>query len=328
MMEEDVRIDFFSELDSRNLEHVIDQICSSNLTHRDIVNIHRVCKTWNALLKRNDGINRGSIWRRVLHFKCTHNKMYKQISILNRWWSENNCHVPNEDIQEDGEMEKRANATFIHNVIDISLKDKENLRRSATFESVDVALDLKKNINIKRIKDIQTRSLFAGGIVSTISFCGPGGKYLFCGMLNGDIKLWELWKHDMSGKRIPEVLGRAWKVFKGHEERINGLDFLKSHDSNKKICDTIFASSSDDHSFRIWSVLTGGQLRVVRFGTGTRVLSILILEDRIITVTSTPPRKYDITEHVDINLYKGTYNRCYKYKSLPYNLYINQMIKF
>ena len=205
---------------------------------------------------------------------------------------------------------------YIHDTMDISLRDEENLRRCAAFESVDVALDLRKNINIKRIKDNQTRSLFVGGIVSTISFCGPGGKYLFCGMLNGDIKLWELWKHDMSGNRIPEVLGRAWKVFKGHEERINGLDFLKGNDSNKKNCDTIFASTSDDHSFRIWSVLTGSQLRVVRFGTGTRVLSILILEDRILTVTSTPPRKYDITEHVDINLHKGTCNRFDKYKSL------------
>ena len=326
MMEEDVRIDFFSELDSRNLEHVIDQICASNLTHRDIVNILRVCKTWNALLKRNDGINRGSIWRRVLHFKCTRDKIYKQMSILNRWWPDGNRPIPSEGIQEDGEIEEYTNASFIHDTMDISLKDEENLRRCAAFESVDVALDLRKNINVKRIKDNQTRSLFVGGIVSTISFCGSGGKYLFCGMLNGDIKLWELWKHDMSGNRIPEVLGRAWKVFKGHEERINGLDFLKGHDSNKKNCDTIFASTSDDHSFRIWSVLTGSQLRVVRFGTGTRVLSILILEDRILTVTSTPPRKYDITEHVDINLYKGTCSRFHKYKSLPYNLYINQII--
>ena len=294
-MEADVRVDFFFELDSRNLDHIIDQICASNLTHRDVVNLHQVCKYWNEMFHKNEGIKRGSIWHRVLHFRCQQDNLYKYVCILNRWWPDNN------------KIDRNIFPNLPNGMINDFYEDEEGLRRCALFESVDIALDLKININIEEVKKRQTRLLFAGGIVSTMSFCGSGGRYLFCGMLNGDIKLWELWKYDMNSKRKSEVLGRAWKVFKGHQERINGLDFLEVQDSNTKHSDIIFASASNDYSFRVWSVLTGSQLRVVRCGTGKWVCSILILEDRIMTVTSTRPRKYDVTEHVDINLYKGAF---------------------
>ena len=303
-MDEDVRIDIFLELYSRNLDHIIDQICANNLTHRDIVNIHQVSRIWNDMFHKNEGITTGSIWRRVLHFKCKHDTAYKYLSALNRWWPDSIRSYTVGDKEEDEEIEKYVNPGLLHDGGAAKSYEKhERIRRRAVFESVDVALDIRININIEKVKKAQTRLLFVGGIVSILSFCGDGGRYLFCGMLNGDIKLWELWKYDTNGKRKLEVLGRAWKVFKGHQERINGLDFLEVQDSHSKNWDIVFASASDDHSFRVWSFSSGSQLRVVRCGTGTRVHSILLLEDYIITTTSTAHR---FADDVNINVFKGT----------------------
>ena len=118
--------------------------------------------------------------------------------------------------------------------------------------------------------------------------------------------MWELWNIGGDGKRKVEVLGRAWKVFKGHEERINALDFLELNivQGERNKGDIVFGSASDDHSFRVWSLQTGSQLRVVRSGTGTRIHSILLLEDYIVTASTT---SHNLT-HTHINLYKGKHS--------------------
>ena len=99
-----MRIDFFLELYSRNLDHLIDIICTNDLTHRDIVNILRVSKAWCHMFNNNEGINTGSIWRRILSFTCKHEKSYKQLCILNRWWPDSILAIPVGDKEEGDDL--------------------------------------------------------------------------------------------------------------------------------------------------------------------------------------------------------------------------------
>lgn len=306
-MAHDVKIDFLSELHSRNMGHIIDQMCCQDMTHYDIVNMQTVCKKWHTILEEDEGGGNGSIWRRILFSKCCNDNMFKSICILNNWWPRLmlletpkgvNLIETYPDLLKEENTESNENAIKTKG---ICRKD-EYERILAVFVSNDVRLNLILNNKHNDVSESQTRLLFAGGIISCLSFCGDGGRYLFCGMLNGDIKMWELWATGGGDKkRNIEALGRAWKVFRGHEEKINAFDFLELKDSNGVKKDIVFVSASDDHSFRVWSFQNGAQLRVVRHGTGTKIHGILLFEDYIATITSTCLR----STCVDINLYKG-----------------------
>ena len=309
-MAHDVKIDFLSELHSRNMGHIIDQICCQDMTHYDIVNMQTVCKKWHRILQEDEcGANK-SIWRRILFSKCCGDNMFKYICILNNWWPRLILSDPSKDVNllethpaklKEENYEPNENAIKTKGICRISKKD-EYERILAVFLTNDVRLNLSLNNKYNDVCESQSRLLFVGGIISCFSFSGGGGRYLFCGMLNGDIKMWELWATGGGDKnRNIEALGRAWKVFKGHEERINAFDFLELKDSKGVKKDIVFASASDDHSFRVWSFQNGSQLRVVRHGTGTKIHGILLFEDYIATVTSTCL----MSTCVDINLYKG-----------------------
>ena len=307
-MAEEMKIDFIDEFHSRNMHHITYQICSYDVTHRDIVNLLRVCKRWNNILKGDEECNKGSIWRQIIFTKYNYSIIHRHLYTLNGWWPDMVMPMFSNAFNED-----TSSVQFVENENYVfrdfcagnkSLKHyelQEAKRRLAVFISTDLKIDLSLNIRKDKIKDLQSRLLFVGGIVCTLSFCGQGGRYIFCGMLNGDIKMWELWNVGVDGKRKLEFLGRAWKVFKGHEERINAFDFLELNDSGSNQKDIVFGSASDDHSFRVWSFQTGSQLRVVRSGTGTRVFSILLLEDYIVTATSTSSKRLCS----NINLFKG-----------------------
>ena len=85
-MAHDVKIDFLSELHSRNMGHIIDQICCQDMTHYDIVNLQTVCKKWHRILQEDESGANGSIWRRILFSKCCNDNMFRVICILNNWW--------------------------------------------------------------------------------------------------------------------------------------------------------------------------------------------------------------------------------------------------
>ena len=302
--------------------HIIDQIFSNGLTHKDIQNMHRVCRMWNGILQGDEETNR-SIWRRILFTKCHNSLVYKYICVLNSWWPDlimttvpdkicvNETLLPSMGKEHTEKSFSDGDHFRYGTISDICHTSEEHKRRFALFASTDVKMDVSVNKIDENMQKSQSRLLFVGGIVSTLSFCGQGGRYLLCGMLNGDIKMWEMWSIGSDNARKLEVLGRAWKVFKGHEERINALDFLDLHGledgvgNPQKECnkerDIIFASASDDHSFRIWSFQSGSQLRVKRSGTGTRVRAILLHEEYIMTASSTSLQ----FTRTNINLYKG-----------------------
>ena len=310
-MAHDVKIDFFSELHSRNMGHIIDQICCQDMTHYDIVNLQTICKKWQRILQGDESGTSGTIWRRILFSRCSSDNMFKYTCLLNNWWPRLILLDPSKDanlIETNGALLKEENIEDIGNasktkaINRISEKD-EYERILAVFLTNDVRLNLRLNNKHDDMCESQTRLLFAGGIVSCFSFCGDGGRYLFCGMLSGDIKMWELWAPGGGDKkRNIEALGRPWKVFKGHEERINAFDFLELKDSKGMKKDIVFASASNDHSFRVWSFQNGSQLRVVRYGTGMKVHAILLFEDYIATLTSDSGTRF-VSER--INLYKG-----------------------
>ena len=307
-MAHDVKIDFFSELHSRNMGHIIDQICCQDMTHQDIVNMQTVCKKWHRILQEDESGANGSIWRRILFAKCSSDNMFKYTCVLNNWWprlmlsessKDANLIETNPALLKEENNEDHEDASKTKDLCRISEKE-EYERILAVFLTNDVRLNLRLNNKHDDMCESQTRLLFAGGIVSCFSFCGDGGRYLFCGMLNGDIKMWELWAtRGVDKKRNFKALRRPWKVFKGHEERANAFDFLELKDSKGMMKDIVFASASNDHSFRVWSFQNGSQLRVVRNWTSIKVHGILLFEDYIATLTS------DSGMSFGINLYKG-----------------------
>ena len=102
-------------------------------------------------------------------------------------------------------------------------------------------------------------------VADCFSFCGDGGRYLFCGMLNGDIKMWELWattggdkkrnidealKYLLNGKKnllivekkyenelIKKIKSNNFKIYK-HEHKIEGLNYSKG----KKVSLSIYSN--------------------------------------------------------------------------------------
>ena len=307
-MAQDVKIDFLSDLNSRNMGHIIDQICCQDMTHQDIVNMQTVCKKWHRILQEDESGANGSIWRRILFTKCSSDNIFKYTCVLNNWWPRLILLDPSKDanplethptLLKEENNEDHEDASKTKDLCRISEKE-EYERILAVFLTNDVRLNLRLNNKHDDMCESQTRLLFAGGIVSCFSFCGDGGRYLFCGMLSGDIKMWELWATTGGDKkRNIEALGRPWKVFKGHEERINAFDFLELKDSKGMKKDIVFASASNDHSFRVWSFQNGSQLRVVRNWTSIKVHGILLFEDYITTLTS------DSGMSLEINLYRG-----------------------
>ena len=149
-------MDLIDELYSRNLGHIIDQICSHGLTHRDIVNMHMVCKNWNIMFKVQDQeVSNGSIWRRLLFTKCKNSQTYKHLSLLNNWWPaivlSKFSGTRKENVESLYIPEIKNNITNVHigEHSDKHLEVQERKRRRAIFESIDVKKDLTINIKNK-----------------------------------------------------------------------------------------------------------------------------------------------------------------------------------
>ena len=108
---------------------------------------------------------------------------------------------------------------------------------------------------------LNSKKLFTGSMFSCLKL---HGEHLFAGMLDGLVKLWLV--------RTPVRNEKPIRVFEGHEERVTALDAR----------DNILLSSSIDHTVRIWSIETGGLLRVLR-GPGSPILQVRFTSYRIIS---------------------------------------------
>jgi WD40 repeat protein len=99
---------------------------------------------------------------------------------------------------------------------------------------------------------MSTAKLYTGHLVACLKlFRG----LLFAGMLDGQIKIWRL--------QDPVRNEKAFRVLEGHEERVTCLD--AAEDS--------LVSASMDRSIRVWSIASGGLIRVLR-GVGAPLLQI------------------------------------------------------
>jgi len=112
--------------------------------------------------------------------------------------------------------------------------------------------------NIWANKNLSSSKLFTGGLFSCLKL---HQQWLFAGMLDGLIKLWDV---------SQDLVRKPLRIFEGHEERVTSLDTI----------DSVLVSGSLDHSVRVWNIESSSLLRVLR-GSGSPVLFVKLLPGRL-----------------------------------------------
>ena len=104
--------------------------------------------------------------------------------------------------------------------------------------------------------------LYTGYLISCLKVFR---SLLFAGMQDGQIKVWVI--------RDPVRNTKAFRVLEGHEERVTSMDAVEDS----------LVSASVDHSIRIWSIKTGGMIRVLR-GPCAPILQVKLTQNRLISL--------------------------------------------
>jgi WD40 repeat protein len=111
---------------------------------------------------------------------------------------------------------------------------------------------------------MSTAKLYTGHLIACLKVFK---SLLFAGMLDGQIKVWTL--------RHPVRNEKAFRVLEGHEERVTCLD----------AADDSLLSASMDRSIRVWSIASGGLIRILR-GVGAPLFQIkLTAAHRLISLS-------------------------------------------
>jgi WD40 repeat protein len=117
----------------------------------------------------------------------------------------------------------------------------------------------------RRNTGLAAAKLYTGHLIACLKvFKG----LLFAGMMDGQIKMWPL--------RDPVRNEKAFRVLRGHEERVTALEAVEDS----------LISASVDRSIRVWSISTGGMVRLLR-GIGEPLLQIKLTAcNRLISLST------------------------------------------
>ena len=166
------------------------------------------------------------IWRHLVEKLFNEDESFRKLCLLNDWWR---------FLPSQGGLEVEAEQSC-----------KKIMYKMTNFHSKW------SNTNI------QSTKLFAGGLFSCLKL---DQSWLFAGMLDGLIKMWDL----------SDGPAKPMRVFEGHEEGITCLDTGPG----------VLVSGSLDRSVRVWSLDSTRLLRVLR-REGSPIISIKLLSDRLL----------------------------------------------
>jgi len=171
-------------------------------------------------------LRNGKVWRRIIERKFAEDINFRLLCRLNGWARI----LPSQGGREASEDEY-----------------KQMVYKSTDYEAIWTT----KNLNSSK--------LFTGGLFSCLKL---HQQWLFAGMLDGLIKMWDVSQSDIAKKPM--------RILEGHEERVSSMD---AHG-------TVLVSGSLDHSVRVWNIESSRMLRVLR-GSGSPIILVKLLPDRL-----------------------------------------------
>jgi len=171
-------------------------------------------------------LQHGKVWRRIIEKKFAEDINFRLLCRLNGW-------VTILPSQGGREQTEEIYKLMVH--------------KTSDFEDIwsDDSLDSSK--------------LFVGGLFSCLKL---HQQWLFGGMLDGLIKMWDVSQ--------AEAVKKPMRLFEGHEERVSSLDAFG----------LVLVSGSLDHSVRVWNIETSRMLRVLR-GSGSAIMLVKLLPERL-----------------------------------------------
>eukprot|EP00092_Neocalanus_flemingeri_P003024 GFUD01003233.1.p1 GENE.GFUD01003233.1~~GFUD01003233.1.p1 ORF type:complete len:485 (+),score=82.31 GFUD01003233.1:652-2106(+) len=172
-------------------------------------------------------LRNGKVWRRIIERKFAEDINFRLFCRLNGWARI----LPSQGGREADESEY-----------------KQMVYKSTDYE----AIWTRNNLNSSK--------LFTGGLFSCLKL---HHHWLFAGMIDGLIKMWDV--------SLTEFAKKPMRIFEGHEERVSSLDASGS----------VLVSGSLDHSVRVWNIESSRMLRVLR-GSGSPILLVKLLPDRLV----------------------------------------------
>ena len=171
-------------------------------------------------------LRNGKVWRRIIERKFSEDTNFRFFCRLNGWMRM----LPSQGGREVSEDEY-----------------KQMVYKSTNYAEIWT----KRNLNASKLS--------TGGLFSCLKL---HQQWLFVGMLEGTIQMWDVSPSDFVKKPM--------RIFKGHTERVSSLDSS----------DTVLVSGSIDHSVRVWNIESSTMLRVFS-GSGSPILLVKLLPDRL-----------------------------------------------
>lgn len=171
-------------------------------------------------------LRNGKVWRRIIERKFAEDVNFRLLCRLNGWVRI----LPSQGGREVAEDEYKQ---IVYKVTDYQ------------------KIWTKRNLNSSK--------LFTGGLFSCLKL---HQQWLFAGMLDGLIKMWDV--------SVADLVKKPMRIFEGHEERVSSLDSSGS----------VLVSGSLDHSVRVWNIESSRMLRVLR-GSGSPIVLVKLLTDRL-----------------------------------------------
>ena len=170
-------------------------------------------------------LRHGKVWRRIVERKFAENCDFRFLCGLNGW---------------------------------VEMLPSQGGREVSEDEYKQIVYKVTEYRNIWANRNLSSSKLFTGGLFSCLKL---HQQWLFAGMLDGLIKLWDV-SQDVGRKPL--------RIYEGHEERVTSLDTM----------DNILVSGSLDHSVRVWNIESSRPLRVLR-GSGSPILLVKLLPGRL-----------------------------------------------
>ena len=170
-------------------------------------------------------LRHGKVWRRIVERKFAENCDFRFLCGLNGW---------------------------------VEMLPSQGGREVSEDEYKQIVYKVTEYRNIWANRNLSSSKLFTGGLFSCLKL---HQQWLFAGMLDGLIKLWDV-SQDTGRKPL--------RIYEGHEERVTSLDTM----------DNILVSGSLDHSVRVWNIESSRLLRVLQ-GSGSPILLVKLLPGRL-----------------------------------------------